>query len=374
MHKSFIHSELKVKRLVVKLGTGILTSGIGQLDLDVIRNICAQIATLRERGITVILVSSGAVGLGMGRLGIHRRPSDLPTLQACASVGQSILIETWQQAFNPYGIHVGQMLLTRDDLGVKRRHVAVRETIERLLKADIIPVINENDCISIDELKFGDNDLLSALLSSLTKADLLILLSTIPGLMNLDTGEVIQVVEELTDEIMALAKGTKSPTAVGGMISKLNAVRVATSSDCGVMIAHGKKENILLKLFKDESKGTYFVPQKNDLRSHKRWLAFFNQSAGKIRIDEGAAHALVKKGKSLLARGVIEVIDIFPTGSVLKVIDQQGIAIAKGISPYSSEELEVITGKSTSEIKKLYPDRKHLEIIHRDSMALIEKH
>lgn len=372
MHRRAIYSELKVKRLVVKLGTGILTSGIGQLDSEVISNICEQIARLRKQGITVIVVSSGAVGLGMGRLGISRRPKDLPTLQACASVGQSILIETWQKAFDPWEVHVGQMLLTRDDLSVKRRHVAVRNTIERLLKADIVPIINENDCISVDELKFGDNDILSAFLSSLMKADLMFLLSTIPGLMNLDTGEVIPVVEVLNDEIRELAKGTDSTTSVGGMISKLDAVGIATGSNCGVFIAHGKEEDILLKLLNGEPKGTFFVPQNKDLPSHKRWLAYFNKCSGAIQIDAGAVKAIVDEGKSLLATGVTHIDGSFDPESVLEILDEAGNRIARGISQYSSKELLTIIGKSSAEIRHLYPERKHLEVIHRDAMVLVD--
>lgn len=361
------------RRIVVKLGTGILTSGIGQLDLDVIRNICEQIAELRRQGMNVIVVSSGAVGLGMGRLGMNRRPRDVPTLQACASVGQSILIETWQKGFDPWSVHVGQILLTRDDLSVRKRHVAVRETIERLLRADIVPVINENDCISADELKFGDNDVLSALVASLTKSDLLVLLSTIPGLMNLETGEVVHTVDALSDAVRSLAQGTQSPTAVGGMISKLNAVQIATGSKCGVFIAHGKEPGILPKLLSGEMKGTYFVPQSMDLRSHKRWLAYFHQTQGSISVDAGAAKALVEGGKSLLARGVIQVEGSFGTGAVVDIKSEQGDVIARGISQFASTELTDLLGKSTSEIRKTFPDRKHTEVIHRDALALTER-
>jgi len=372
MQKRHFQANFQPKRVVVKLGTGILTSGIGNLDLDVIQNICKQISELREKGITVIVVSSGAVGLGMGRLGIKRRPKDLPTLQACASVGQSILIETWQKAFDPYGLHVGQILLTRDDLSVRKRHVAVRETIERLLKANIIPVINENDCISVDELKFGDNDVLSSLVASLTKSDLLVLLSTIPGLMNLQTGEVIHTVEELNESILNLAQGTNSPTAVGGMVSKLNAVHIATGSKCGVFIAPGKEPEILHKLINCEMKGTYFVPHDQNLRSHKRWLAYFHRSNGSITIDNGAEKALVEAGKSLLASGITEVTGQFETGEVIDILNLAKNLVAKGISQFSAKELKELTGKSSAEIQKLYPERKHTEVIHRDALALVD--
>lgn len=372
MEQRYFPSGFQPKRLVVKLGTGILTSGIGQLDLEVIQNICQQVAELRRRGLTVILVSSGAVGLGMGRLGMTRRPRDLPTLQACASVGQSILIETWQKAFDPWSVHVGQILLTRDDLSVRKRHVAVRETIERLLRADIVPVINENDCISVDELKFGDNDVLSALVASLTKSDLLILLSTIPGLMNLATGEVVHTVEGLSDAVRNLAQGTQSPTAVGGMISKLNAVHIATGSQCGVFIAHGKEPGILPMLLDGAMKGTYFIPQVTELRSHKRWLAYFHKTSGSITVDSGARKALMESGKSLLARGVVRVAGGFETGEVVDILSEQGELFARGITQFSATELHALLGKSTLEIRKCFPERKHSEVIHRDALALTE--
>jgi glutamate 5-kinase len=360
------------RRIVVKLGTGILTLGIGQLDTGVIANICQQIADLRKRGLEVIVVSSGAVGLGMGRLGMKRRPKDLPTLQACASVGQSILIETWQKAFDPWGLHVGQMLLTRDDLSVRKRHVAVGATLDRLLKANIIPVINENDCISVDELKFGDNDVLSALVASLTKSDALVLLSTIPGFMNLATGEVIHTVEELSETVRALAQGTQSPTAVGGMISKLNAVHIATGSKCGVFIAHGKEAGILHKLMDGELVGTFFVPQQKELRSQKRWLAYFHKAAGSIVIDAGAQRALLDSGRSLLASGVTAVEGRFEAGDVIDILNEQRVLIARGVTCFGASELQALMGWSTAEIRRQYPDRKHSEVIHRDALALVE--
>jgi glutamate 5-kinase len=360
------------QRIVIKLGTGILTSGIGELDFEVIQNICSQVAKIREAGSEVIIVSSGAVGLGMGRLGMKQRPSDLASQQACASVGQSILIETWQRGFDPWGIHVGQMLLTREDLSVRKRHVSVKETLERLLKADIVPIINENDCISVDELKFGDNDVLSALVASLTKSELLVILSTIPGLMNLETGEVVSRVESLNEDIIDLAQDTKSPTAVGGMISKLNAVHVAVGSNCAVFIAPGKEPDILIDLLDGQEKGTYFVPQDTSIPSQKRWLAFFHQHAGTIVVDQGAREALEKSGKSLLAKGVKRIEGSFDKGSVIRVEDPEDRVIAKGISEFSSNELETILGKSNDEIRRLYPERKHPEVIHRDALVLIK--
>jgi glutamate 5-kinase len=263
------------------------------------------------------------------------------------------------------------MLLTRDDLSVKRRHLGVRATLERLLKADIVPVINENDCISVDELKFGDNDILSALVASLTKADLLVLLSTIPGLMNLATGEVISLVTELSDSVLGLAQGTTSPTAVGGMVSKLNAAKIATASQCGMFIASGKEEGILLKLLGGEPKGTFFVPQGQHLPAHKRWLAFFKKGEGFIHVDAGAGRALIEQGRSLLAKGVQRVDGNFKEGTVVEVIDVSGKAIARGIAQYDSAVLSELCGLASQEIRDRFPERKHLEVIHRDGMVLL---
>ena len=372
MEQRTFQTGFNLKRLVVKLGTGILTSGIGQIDTGVIENICQQIHRLRERGIAVIVVSSGAVGLGMGRLKLTKRPSDISTLQACASVGQSMLIETWQRAFDPWDIRVAQILLTRDDLSVRKRHVGVMQTIERLLSAGIIPVINENDSISIDELKFGDNDILSSLVSSLTKADLLVLLSTIPGLMNLETNEIIRTVESIDEDIMGLAQGTRSPTAVGGMISKLNAVHIATGSNCGVFIADGKKQDILLKLVDGEMEGTYFVPQSVELSSQKRWLSYFPKPSGNLVIDAGAERALIKDGSSLLAKGLLSVDGDFQTGDVVDILNPAQEIVARGITQYSAAELKNLFGMTSKQIRSVYPERKHTEVIHRNSLAIVQ--
>ncbi len=360
-----------VKQLVIKLGTGVLTSGIGNLDKEVIHGVCAQVAKIRKNRTHVIIVSSGAVGLGMGRLGLNKRPTDLATLQACASVGQSILTETWQSGFDPWGIHVGQMLLTREDLCVKKRHLAVRETLERLQRAGIVPIINENDCISVDELKFGDNDILSALVASLTKSDLLVLLSTIPGLMNLETQEVVPSVSTLDERTFALAKGTSSPTAVGGMVSKLEAARVASDSNCHMFIAHGREPEVLLKILNGDKVGTHFFPKGKSLRSQKRWLAFFQESVGRITVDPGAREAVESSGRSLLAKGVTSVDGSFNRDSIVDLIDSTGSRFARGVTQFSSDEILKIAGKRTEEIEALFEGRKHPEVIHRDDMVLL---
>ena len=222
------------KRVVLKLGTGVLTSGVGQLDTVRIATLCQQVGQLRAHGMEVVLVSSGSIGLGMGKLGLKARPDDLATLQACASIGQSILINTWQQGFDPLGLNVAQILLTREDLRTRHRHNAICNTLEQLLQRGIIPVVNENDTVSASEIQFGDNDTLSALVASVMHADRLCILSNIPGLMDLDKDAVvIPEVPVITPEIEALAKGTQQSTSVGGMVSKLSAAKIAQRAGCG---------------------------------------------------------------------------------------------------------------------------------------------
>ncbi len=360
--------------MVVKVGTNVLTSGNGEMNEAYVRSFCQQIASLREKGIQVILVSSGAVGLGMGKLGLKKRPKAIEKLQACAAVGQSILTQTWQKHFEPFGIVVGQILLTRDDVHGRRRHLAIMHTIETLLGEGVVPIINENDSVSAEELeiKFGDNDILSALVASITKSQVLSILTTVPGLLDLDDGgRLIPVVENITPEIEALAKGTSSETSVGGMTSKIEAAKVAMRSECGVFLGAGDTPDILTDLFKGRAEGTYFIPSDIPLESRKRWLAFFAKPQGKVVVDDGAAKALVEEGCSLLALGIHSCEPNFPTDSLIEVVDQNQNLIARGLVRFSSEELQSILGKSKEEIARTFPERSKWDVIHRDDLVLV---
>jgi glutamate 5-kinase len=360
------------RRVVVKLGTGILRASDGKTDATRMAVIASQVARLREMGLEVVLVSSGAVGLGMGKLGLEKRPKDLPTLQACAAIGQAILMDSWQKHFVDHGITVAQILLTNDDVRVRDRHLNIQLTMERLLSLGIVPIVNENDTVSTQEIKFGDNDLLSALVASLLKAEILVILSTIPGLMNLaGDGAVISVVPEITPEIEALAGGTQSATAVGGMRSKLTAAKVAIRSACGVYIASGYDPEILLKIFSGETTGTFFLPRKLPLASRKRWIAFFERPMGSISIDAGAQRALSENGASLLPRGIVGVLGSFSKGQVVTICSPEGRVIGRGIAQFSKDELQSIQGLPSAEIKSRYPSRRHFEAVHRDSLVLL---
>src|SRR3954471_16800566 len=293
------------KRVVIKLGTGVLTSGIGQLDTARIAAVCAEIAALRAGGTEVIVVSSGAVGLGMGALKLERRPKELSKKQACAAIGQSRLMQTWQIGFAPHNLTVAQVLLTHEDLRGRERHLGVKETLGQLIAYGTIPVINENDTVSAAEIKFGDNDTLSALVASLVEADYLIILSTAPGLIDLKgTKEIVPVVEKISPEIEAMAGGTTSETAVGGMVSKITAAKLATKAGCGVFIASGSEPDVLARLLSGRGPGTFFVPSGLPLEAKKRWLAYFQRPTGTILVNECAVPVLRDQGRSLLAVGV----------------------------------------------------------------------
>ena len=348
----------QAKRIVIKLGTGVLTSGIGELDTERIASLCRQVDMLRERGIEVILVSSGSVGLGMGKLGLKKRPRDLASLQACAAVGQSILINTWQKGFDPHGLTVAQILLTREDLRARHRHNAVFYTVERLLAHGTVPIVNENDTVSAIEIKFGDNDTLSALVASVINADLLFILSNIPGLIDMrGSGEVVSRIEQITPEIEAMAQGTKTETSVGGMISKLAAAKIAHRAGCGVIIGSGKEDRLFEQLLAGEPAGSYFVPSAQPVKSHKRWIAIQDHTFGKLLIDKGASKAILENGKSLLAAGVVKAEGDFHAGDLVQICDLGGSPVAQGIVNTDAAEIAEYTGPAP--------------VIHRDNLVLL---
>jgi len=362
------------RRIVIKLGTGILTSGIGKLNTDRIHGICREVSKLRREGLEVVIVSSGAIALGMGKLGLTRRPGDLAGLQTCAAIGQAQLIQTWQGGFEADSLAVAQVLFTRDDLKGRKRHVAALQMLESVLARGVIPIVNENDSISAEEIQFGDNDILSALVASLVKADALIILSRAPGLINLHgDGKLVPVVTEFTETIMKMAEGTRDPTGRGGMVTKLEAARIANRSGCGVFIGSGENPDIINQLFAGEPEGTFFIPQKISMKSRKRWIAFFQKPEGTVIADPGARTAVEKNGTSLLARGILRCEGTFAAGSVIEIVDEMGQAFARGITNYSDRQLRRITGLSSEEIKRRFPRRKRVEVVHRDYLVLLKK-
>jgi glutamate 5-kinase len=359
-------------RVIVKLGTVMLTSGVGRLDTGRIAGLCAQLAAVRAGGTEVIVVSSGAVGLGMGRLQLARRPAETAKKQALAAVGQGLLMQTWQAGFAPHGITVAQVLLTHEDLRARARYLGVKETLAQVIGYGAVPIINENDAVSAAEIRFGDNDTLSAMVASLVGADFLIILSTAPGLVDLKgSGRIVPVVERITPEIEAMAGGTTSELAVGGMVSKLAAAKLATKSGCGVFIASGAESDIIPRLLAGTGPGTFFVPSGLPLESRKRWLAYFQRPSGSIAVNARAVAALRERGSSLLAVGVTGARGEFAAGDVVDIAGPDGTVVARGKAAFGSREVPALAGLQGEEVRALHPGRKRVEIVHRNDLALL---
>lgn len=365
----------KSRRIVVKIGSNVLTDADGRVDEKIIGGLARQVAGLCRNGREIILVTSGAVSTGMVRMGLSRRPNSLPQLQAAAAVGQSQLMNLYAGQFRAEGMEVAQILLTADDLKVRQRHLNARNTIIALLEKKIVPVINENDTVSTAEIKFGDNDALSALVSNLVKADLLVILTDIEGLMTRDpkrgVGELIREVRRMSPEIEALARGAGSARGTGGMASKLKAVKMVTSSGEAAIVADGRERDILERLFAGEEVGTLFHPGGGKLRGRKRWIAFFLKPKGKIVVDDGAASALLDRGKSLLPTGVRDALGDFKGGDKVSIVTLAGREIARGLTNYSAEDLRRIKGLKTGAIHGVLGHKDYDEVVHRDNLVLI---
>jgi glutamate 5-kinase len=367
---------LNVKRLVVKVGTHTLTRSGGKLDRKRVAGLAEELASLRRQGRDVVLVSSGAIAAGLEALGIRGRPTDLPTLQAAASIGQGKLMELYSSIFEECGLLAGQVLLTQFDITHRQQYLNARNTMSRLLELGVVPVVNENDTVAVEEIRFGDNDRLAALVAGLVDADLLAILTDTDGLYTADPrldgdAELIRRVERITPEVEELAKGTRSEHATGGMATKLQAARIATLSGVGVVILNGKKKGILARALEGAEIGTYFPPSKRKLAGRKRWIAFGLQPSGSVVIDEGAAQALLGEGKSLLPAGVLEVAGDFKAGDMVEVLDSGGRSIARGLSSYSSDELRAIKGMRSREAARLLGGACQ-EAIHRDCLVVLE--
>ena len=359
-----------VRTVVIKLGTQVLSDAEGRLDAAYLGSIAAQVAALRSRGIRVTVVSSGAIGAGVRELNLFGRPTDLSHLQAVAAVGQRRLMDAWAAAFAPHKLPVAQILLTREDVDDRARYLNLRNTIGAVHDLGAVPIINENDTISTDELtkiSFGDNDILAALVTHALRADLLVILSVVDGILDA-TGNPVRLVEKL-DDARDLVRAEKSARGKGGFNSKLEAARMVTESGEAMIVADGRAENVLPRLVDGESLGTLFVPAGRKLSSRSRWIGSV-RPAGTIFIDEGAVRALVEKNKSLLPAGVIRVEGDFARGDVVSICAADAKAIAQGLSNYSALDVERIRGKKTLEVRALLEDAAYDEVIHRDNLVV----
>lgn len=363
-----------VKRVVIKVGSGVLTEADG-LNETTIAALCGDVHELRRRGYEVIIVSSGAVAAGKGDLGIVGRPQTIPLKQAAAAIGQSRLMRAYKDGFAGYGHKVAQVLLTRDDLANRRRYLNARNTLMTLLDYNIIPIINENDTVVVDEIRFGDNDNLSALVTNLAEANLLVILSDVDGLFDRDprkdpAAQLIPEVNSVTEQIEALAGGSGTEVGTGGMATKLKAAKRAALYGVGTVVVNGRSPHTLVRLFDGEPLGTYFLPARDRMASKKHWIAFSKKPRGKLFIDEGAVKAVVSRGKSLLPSGIRGVEGGFERGDAVRLCDLSGREFAKGVINYSLAELLRIMGKKSSEIAEVLGYKYGDEVVHRDNLVL----
>jgi glutamate 5-kinase len=364
------------KRVVVKIGSSTLAAPDGGLDRDLARALVGQIAALHEAGHFPVVVSSGAIAAGLSRLSIVDRPSDMPSLQAAASVGQVALIETYAALFAEHGIPVGQVLLTRHDTGHRESYLHARDTFERLLALRAVPVVNENDTVAVEEIKFGDNDTLAALVGTLIGADLVVLLSDIEGLYDADprasdVAVLLEHVDELTDELVAAAGGAGSEIGSGGMVTKLDAARVLMRAGIPMIVCDGRRPDVVVDAVADKPVGTLFAPGAGTLGARKLWIAVGRRPAGEVVIDEGARVAITQRQSSLLPAGVVSVTGTFVAGDAIVLTDRSGTIVARALAGLSAVDLNLVKGMKSSEIAVAYPHLAGEEAVHRDMLAIL---
>ncbi len=358
-----------MRSVVVKIGTNALSDASGHLDTGLIGHLAEQVAALKSRGVQVTLVSSGAIGAGVTELGLPGRPKDLPMLQATASVGQSILMQLFAGAFRPHSLHVGQILITRSDFEDRGRYLNLRNCIAALHRSQCVPVINENDSVAVAEIRFGDNDLIAAQVTNLLRADLLILLSVVDGLLDAG-GKTISVIQDVDDASGHVDDTRKSSRGTGGMGSKLLAAGTVKTAGEPVMIANGKRPNVITDLLNGMETGTLIMPAHRKLSSRSRWIGLTARTKGTLVVDDGAARAL-RANKSLLAMGIVSVDGDFEKGDAVLITDKEGVAVARGLINYPRADVDVIKGHKTAEFARLLKtDTYYDEVIHRDDLVV----
>lgn len=365
-----------MKRIVIKVGTSTITHANGLLNLTQMESVVRQIADLHNQGYEVILVSSGSIGAGIGKLGLKTRPKTIPEKQVAAAVGQGILIHMYEKLFSEYGKIVAQILITKEDIHHRTRFLHVRNAFFSLLDQGVVPIVNENDAIAVDEIKLGDNDTLSAIVASISEADLLILLSDIEGLCEADPriqpdAPLIHTVAEISPHIEKLAGGAGSSLGTGGMITKVNAAKIATASGTAMVIVNGSRPGVINEIIRGDDVGTWFQEKQHPLQARKHWIAFGSTPSGVLVIDEGAAKALVLRQKSLLPSGIIQVNQEFREGQIVSVVNQDGQELARGVTNYSSADIDLIKGLNTSEIDGKLGYKAYDEVVHRNNLVIV---
>lgn len=365
-----------VKRIVIKIGSRVLTDSDGALDMTVIGRICDEIAFLRQQGLEVIVVSSGAIAAGRSALGLTDKPRTIPHKQAAAAVGQTRLMLAYERSLAPHNLKVAQVLLTSEDLGSRQRFLNARATLDALLGFGIIPIINENDTVVVDEIKFGDNDNLSALVTNVAEAHLLLILTDIEGFYSADPhthpdATLIPLIKGITREVERAAGGSGSTVGTGGMATKVAAAKKAGKNGVATIMVSGKRSGIIVAALQGLEVGTLFLPSGIGINRRKHWIAYTLKPSGRIIVDDGARNALLKKGKSLLPSGVVQVEGKFERGACVRLCGVDGSEFARGLSDYSSGESTRLVGCKSSEIEGILGYHYGDVIIHRDNLVLL---
>ncbi len=363
-------------KIVIKIGTNLLADKEKGINLERIDNFVQSISSLQSLGKQIVLVSSGAIGAGVAALKLKKRPKTIPEKQAAAAIGQPLLMEAYEKSFRKKGCTIAQLLLTKDDFISRARYLNAKNTFAVLLEQGVIPIINENDTVAVEEIKLGDNDNLSAMVANLIEADLLIILSDVNGLYSDDPtknskAELISVVEKVNVQIENLAKSSNTELSTGGMITKIQAAKRCVSAGIAMIITNGKNPKALTEIFCGNYKGTLFLPVNKKINVRKKWIGFVSHTKGFLVIDEGAKNALVKKNKSLLPSGIMEVHGKFNVNDTVSVRSENKNEIARGVTRFSSSDLIKIKGRRTDEIEKILGSNLRGEVIHKDNLVLI---
>jgi glutamate 5-kinase len=364
------------RRIVIKVGSSTLVDEEATLDRRFVESLVEQVCVLREQGEQCVVVSSGAIAAGLDRLGIESRPSDMPSLQAAASVGQVALVETYAILFGTRDVPVGQVLLTRHDTGHRESYLHARDTFERLFDLGAVPIVNENDTVAVDEIRFGDNDTLAALVATMINADLVVMLSDIEGLYDADPrlaneAQLLRQVDKLTDDVVTAAGDSGSHVGSGGMVTKVEAAKALMRAGIPLVICDGRKPDVIVDAVAGKPVGTAFAGGDARFGARKLWIALGRKPAGEIVIDEGARDAVMSRGKSLLPAGVVDVVGKFESGDAVVLKDRSGEAVARGLVGMSSAELSQVKGYKMSEIAETLPAIAGKEVVHRDRLVIL---
>ena len=368
-----------IKKMVIKIGSSSLTSKAGGLDKVNMRRFVNEVSSLAKRGMEVVVVTSGAIAAGLKNLNIKKKPGDMALLQVAASVGQVELMRMYSSLFSKNNLKIGQILLTHEDTTGREQYLNIKNTIKNLIGLKIVPVINENDSVAVDEIKFGDNDKLAALVAILAESDILVILTDIDGMYDKNPGiynnaKLISYIDKINEDIEKAAEGVGSAYGIGGMKSKIKAAKICSFSGIKTIIANSRKKNILDKIIAGEDVGTFFAPQTaKKVKSIKKWIAFGKKTRGSIVIDRGAEEAVLNRGKSILAVGVVKIDGKFSKGDTLRIFSLDSKLIAKGISNFSSEDIEKIKGKNRKKILSEFDASMCSEVIHRDCLVVFKQ-